>query len=185
MVTGKFRTKRNRSLVANAKKIYALLQKKSRFNGNGLRDTVEQNTSNMQANWQEKVSKHRITRGEGRKLNSSTRRQCCHRRIHRSRKLSCKPSRPQRKSLLKKQRCAPRTPWITSELAEKLQIAKNKMAEHDPTGQEKYWRAGSQAHKIKRDRVRTNLEQAQNTSQTALWHASRKLKNDSGREKQG
>ena len=61
----------------------------------------------------------------------------------------------------KKPRDAPRTPWITSELAEKLHIAKNKMAEHNPAGEEEYKRAKSQARKIKRDWVVTNLEQAQ------------------------
>ena len=76
----------------------------------------------------------------------------------------------------KMQRYALRTPWITSELAEKLHIATNKMAEHDPAGEEEYRRAKSQARKIKRDWIRENLEQAQSTSQTTLWHASRKLK---------
>ena len=70
--------------------------------------------------------------------------------------------------IFKKQKHAPRTVWIPSELAEKLQIAKNKMAEHDPTGEDDKRGAKSQARKIKRDWVHVNLEQAQNTLQKTL-----------------
>ena len=182
-VTGKFKAKRNRSLVANAKRIYALLQSKTQVHwqwvkghsgakhnehADALAEKGKQTQDYLGGRKEAEffytpatLPSESTPPAEAQGATSSTVRQAL---------ISAE------EVTFKKQRYAPRTPWITSELAEKLQLAKNKMAEHDPMGEADYRIAKSQARKIKGDWVRANLEQAQNTSRTALWHASRKLK---------
>ena len=71
---------------------------------------------------------------------------------------------------------APRTPWITPELASALQLVKDKRKNHDPQAEVEYRRLKSWARKIKRDWTREQLCTANAQSSTSLWHSTRRLK---------
>ena len=71
---------------------------------------------------------------------------------------------------------APRTPWITPELASALELVKDKRRNHDPQAEVEYRRLKSWARKIKRDWTREQLCSASAQSSTALWHSTRRLK---------
>ena len=142
MVTGKFRAKRNRSLVANAKRIYALLQSKTQVHWQWVKGHSGAKHNEHADALAEKGKQTQDYMG-GREeaeffytpatLPSE----------------STPPVEAQGATSDTTSSTFRQAPLSAEEVTFKIQLAKNKMAEHDPTGETDYRIAKSQAWKPK------------------------------------
>ena len=186
MVTGKFKAKRNKALVSQAKKIYEHLKSKTLVQWRWVKGHSGEEYNDMA----DELAEAGKLDGEivgGRSTapcfltpatlpTQSTPPVTTRETLDEHSTSFAKALMEAEKLTFKRMTVVPRSPWITPQLAEELRIVKQKRQAHDPEAETLYRQVKSKARKQKREWVRSNLEEAGRNSVTVLWHTTRRLK---------
>ena len=186
MVTGKFKAKRNKALVSQAKSIYKYLQPRTKITWRWIKGHSGEEY-NEEADALAEAGKRDGRYVGGRQTidhfyTPATLPQESTPPTFRTDTLEEHAQQftdvltQAEKTTFKRMSVVPRMPWITPQLAEEIEQIKQRRRNWDPDAEKEYRQVKSKARKRKRDWTRQTLEDAGRNSTTVLWRATRRLK---------
>ena len=186
MVTGKFKAKRNKALVAQAKLIYKYLQRHTKITwrwvkGHSGEEYNEEADALAEAGKRDgsyvggrHTAEHFYTPATLPQESTPPRFRTDTLEEHAQQFTDALTQAE--KTTFKRMSVVPKMPWITPQLAEEIEQIKQRRRSGDPEAEQAYKQVKSKARKRKRDWTRQTLEDAGRNSTTVLWRATRRLK---------